>query len=236
MDDDDFGTDFRKSAFVQDGTRPSSMAEVARGHTVAPSIGSPGMAGQGAFSYGATNSSTSAYSDPAASTTAVAAAAASASHALQERPKYVYGQADASEQQQHSGDDDLSEHAHGAYSSEPQVQQSYNAESYGSYAAYDGNAGYQDATREYQGQEGYGQEGYAAQGYDAYGNHPYGQQYAQGYDASQYAQYDNNQQYVVDPTQYAQYDAYAANGQPAAGTASHAGAHPTRNDDAYGGM
>ncbi|TEB33275.1 hypothetical protein FA13DRAFT_197977 [Coprinellus micaceus] len=191
--------------------------------------------GQGAFSYGATNSSASAYSDAAASTAAVAAAGAS--HGLQERPKYVYGQSDSAEQQQNNGEDDVSEHAHGAYSSEPQVQQSYNAESYGSYAAYDASAGYQDATRQYQGQEGYAQDGYAAQGYDAYGNHPYGQQqYAQGYDAAQYAQYDANQQYVVDPTQYAQYDQYATAGQQPAGGSSHAGAHPTRNDDAYGGM
>lgn len=247
LEDDDFGTDFRKSAFVTESTRPSSMAEVARGHAVAPSISNPGMAGQGSYTYGATDAS--AYGSDMGG--ASAAAAAAAAQGLQERPKYVYGQTDG--QQQHAGgDDDASEHAHGIYSSEPQVQQAYNAEQYGSYAAYDNGAGYQDATRQYQGQEGYAQDGAyatdgynasqgydaAAQGYDAYNNHPYGQQYAQpGYDASQYAQYDPNQAYVVDPSQqqYAQYDqnAYVQNNvqQP-----QQAGAHPARHDDAYGGM
>ncbi|KAJ2929670.1 hypothetical protein H1R20_g7432, partial [Candolleomyces eurysporus] len=218
------------------------MAEAsgARGHSIAPSLSSPGVAGQGAYSssYGATDNSTGGAGAAAAGVAVGAAAVATgvaASQGLQERPKYVYGQVEPN--QQNSGDDhgdDYSEHAHGAYSSEPMVQQAYNAEAYGSYAAYDGqgynqnyqdgNGGYQDATREYQ-----GQEGYAVGGYDqAYGyqNHPYGQQPQQAnYDASQYAQYD--------PNHYAQYDQSA---YVATGNAPAAGSSDPRHNDAYGGM
>lgn len=218
------------------------MAQVgggARGHSIAPSISSPGIAGKGAFgSYGATDTSGSGSGAAAGAATGVAvgaaAVAAGASHGLQERPKYVYGQMEP-QQNQDDHPDDASEHAHGVYSSEPMAQQTYNAEAYGSYAAYDAqgayNGGYQDATREYQGQEGYAVGGYD-QGY-GYENHPYGQNQQATYDAAQYAQYD---QYAADPNQYAQYDhsAYVATGSaPAQGSSGRA---PVSNADAYGGM
>ncbi|KAJ3493497.1 hypothetical protein NLJ89_g11006 [Agrocybe chaxingu] len=134
---------------------------------------------------------------------------------LQERPKYVYGQdpTAATTGNDAAVEDDLSDHAHGAYSSQPQVQAAYNPEAYGSYAKYeDGTAtgtavttgGYQDATREYQAQGGYAvsgnvydqqayydQSAYAQGGYDpqtyiAQGG--YAQQaYAAGYDQTGYA-------------------------------------------------
>lgn len=227
------------------------MGEKRAGHSVAPSVSSAGIAGQGAgsYTYGATGNSAaaaataasttsaaSAYSDNPADSAAAATAAANAARGLQERPKYVFGQVDGAGGQQGS-DDDASEHAHGAYSSEPHVQQAYNPETYGSYAAYDNGAGaggYQDATREYQGQTGYAQDGqyqgqyqeYAAHGYDQYAQHGYEQQYGQ-YDAQQYA--------VADPGQYGGYDqgAYAATG---GAPVQQGGAHPAGNAAAYGGM
>lgn len=243
------------------------MAEVASpssrglGHTVAPSMSGPGMAGQGAYTYGATDSSAALPSALAAAAAAGAAGGAVAA-GLQERPKYVYGQTDPSTTQGQA-DDDMSEHAHGVYSSEPQVQQTYNAETYGSYAAYDtpahGGEGYMEATREYQGQEGqYAQDGtYVAQGgqeaypdYSQYQNHPYGngQTYA-GYDANAqqgYAgydanaqQYDPNQQYEPNqqydqnqPYDQGQYAQYDQNAYAAQGAPAQA----RPNNDAYGGM
>ncbi|KAG2011973.1 hypothetical protein CC2G_012030 [Coprinopsis cinerea AmutBmut pab1-1] len=256
-DDEDFGTDFRRSAFVQD-SRPESMTQTGG---FASSIAGAGVAGQGAYGQ---------YSDkeqvaydisgndvvPVAQTTGYGATDHSAHHGggLQERPKYVYGQADPHSQH----DDDVSEHAHGVYSSQPQMQTAYNPEAYGSYAAYDNTAGYQQPTREYQGQQGYTDNtGYGAQGYGydqtAYGNN----NYAQGYDASQYPQYDQQGQQQYDQQgqqqydqqgqqQYAQYDASAyavtsdttapAGAAPAAATATAmtgaatttAGAHKTQ--------
>jgi hypothetical protein len=224
------------------------MAEVsgpgARGHSIAPSLSSPGVAGQGAFgSYGATDNSTGSGAGAGVAVGAavgVGAAAAVATgvagaHGLQERPKYVYGQVNSPNQGEDHADD-TSEHAHGAYSSEPMAQQTYNAEAYGSYAAYDtqgytqnyqdNSGGYQDAQREYQGQEGYAVGGYdQAYGYE---NHPYGHQQQQGtYDAAQYAQYDANQ--------YAGYDqnAYVVTGNAPAAAGSSS---DPRHQDAYGGM
>jgi hypothetical protein len=61
--------------------------------------------------------------------------------------------------------DDMS---HGVYSSQPHQQMPYNPEAYGSYATYgqDNHAaagGYQEATREYQGQKAYNAGGYSGQ-------------------------------------------------------------------------
>ena len=120
---------------------------------------------------------------------------------LQERPKYVYGQ-----DPKHP-DDIASDIAHGgAYSSQPQVQSTYNAEAYGNYAKYEdvgngivggvpgGAAMYQDAERAYQGQQGYDQ-----------GHHgTYPSHYA-AYDPSQYAGYAQQQQHH---RAYAGTDAY----------------------------
>lgn len=226
FNDEDFGNEFRRSAFVQDNSAPQSpnMMQTHHNHTVSPSISGPGMAGQGAYTsapaagyggYGATDAS-----------------GAALGGGLQERPKYVYGQSDG------SSDD----HANGVYSSQPQPMQvgygsdpfgpaggSYNAyDAQGSYAAYDAQGGYAQATREYQGQDGYAvtaEGGYAAQGYD--------QQYAQGYAAQgyegQYAAQGQPQQHpynqAYDASQY-------ANGQTPAAPVQKKAAH----DDAYGGM
>ena len=140
LEDEDFATDFRQSAFVASTPAMPSMIQ----HTAAPSIssGGPGMAGQGAFRGGVT------------------AAAASTPVVLQERPRYVYGQ-DPVPNSEPALDDEGSEVAHGAYSAQPEVQQPYNPEAYGSYAAYESQAGYQEATREYQGQQGYNANNYA---------------------------------------------------------------------------
>jgi len=147
----------------------------------------------------------------AAATTAEKTAAAA--H-LQERPKYVYGQdptGTASGTTDQQTDDEA---IHGAYSTQPHVQTSYNAEAYGNYAHAqydDGTGGYQDAQRqEYQGQHQayYDQQQYAQGGYDQTGY-----VHAQG-------GYDQHQQYY-------DYSQYAAQPQ-AHGTA---GGH-----DAYGGM
>jgi hypothetical protein len=144
LQDEDFVTDFRQSAFVTNtpSIQPPSMTQ--REHTNAsPSIssGGPGMAGQGAFRGGVT-------------------AAAVSAPVLQERPRYVYGQ-EPVQNSEPALDDDGSEVAHGAYSAQPEVQQPYNPEAYGSYAAYESQAGYQEATREYQGQQGYNANNYA---------------------------------------------------------------------------
>lgn len=107
-----------------------------------------------------------AYNSPAMVNTAAQADTAYAAtragpNGLQERPQYTYGQdfrQNGNNRRDQAIDDDAMEAAHGgAYSSEPQQQGSYNHEAYGSYAAYENTtaAGYQDATREYQGQQGY---------------------------------------------------------------------------------
>lgn len=159
------GDDFRNSQFFagasaggngnhngnDDDLEPPSMAE--RHHSFAPSVASgPGMAGQGAFQVGATYNNgaptTDRYGAAGYGATAYGAAGAGAAGALQERPRYAYGQQNAEEV------DDM---AHGVYSSQPQPQAPYNPEAYGSYATYGGGAagaGYQEATREYQGQHG----------------------------------------------------------------------------------
>ncbi|KAF8159339.1 hypothetical protein B0H34DRAFT_399641 [Crassisporium funariophilum] len=131
-------------------------------HTVAPSLNDGSQSDYSG--YGATGV---AQPPSHALAAASAASAAAAAVVLQERPKYVYGQ-DAQGQQQQMHDDEASEMAHGgAYSSQPQMQNAYNAEAYGSYAKYEdvggdvvgggpsGGAGYQEAQREYQGQQGY---------------------------------------------------------------------------------
>jgi len=214
------------------------------GHNAAPSISGAGVAGQGVYNYGA-----------AAAAGAGGAAGAAAASTIQERPKYVYGQPD---DRQAALDDDASDQAHGVYSSQPHVQTSYNAETYGSYAAYDAT-GYQNATREYQGQQGY-TDGAAAyqnnpaydqhQQYPAYDQH---QQYNQGYDNTQYQQYSDHGHNGAYQQQgaYASYDAGAyavgsptdlAAQQPSAVGVAAAAAAPTKakgpvnHDDAYGGM
>lgn len=110
-----------------------------------------GAAGYGATGYGATGYGA----------TAAGVGAAAAGGQLHERPRYTYGQHNEEEA------DDI---AHGVYSSQPQPQMPYNPEAYGSYAVYDQHngpapaaGGYQEATREYQGQQGYVQGGYQAQ-------------------------------------------------------------------------
>ena len=190
-------------------------------HNVAPSISSTAadnMAGYG--------SAASTEATPPSMALANANAAAAAAATLQERPKYVYGQNpanDASTTGSRDQDDSGSVAHGGAYSSEPQMQTSYNAEAYGSYAQYaDAGAdvvggtgvavgGYQDAQREYLGQQGYDQNqqayydqnayaagynnqaqqgyydqsGYVATGYDQQAQYNYSQQ---GYDQAQYNQ------------------------------------------------
>lgn len=106
---------------------------MAQRHLVTTSIVSnPGMAGQGAFG-------------------------AAMVHPVQERAQYTYGQ-----EYDIYGNDDGREHAAGgAYSSEPQVQTTYNPEAYGSYAHQGQN--YQAQT--YQGQQTYQPQTYQAQPY-----------------------------------------------------------------------
>lgn len=148
--DDDFdASEFRRSAFVVDSSNPPTMAE--RGHNVAPSIsGGPGMAGHGAYN-----------SSPLVNTVTQADTTRAGPTGLHERPQYTFGQdfrQTGNNRQDQVVDDDAMDAAHGgAYSSEPQQQAPYNHEAYGSYAPYENTtaARYQDATREYQGQQGY---------------------------------------------------------------------------------
>lgn len=182
--------DFRQSQFITDNNSdPLSAPNMAqRTHNITPSVGSgPGVAGQGAYhqsntaayggddaynapapvaaGYGGAGYGAAGYGATGYGTTAAGMGAANA--ALHERPRYTYGQAN---------DDEGSEIAHGAYSSQPQVQAPYNPEAYGSYAAYAGApAGYQEATREYQAhpqQGSYAQGGYHDQ--QQYGGGHYG--------------------------------------------------------------
>lgn len=213
-----------------------------RGHNVAPSLSGEAAAN---------------IATPPSQLAAASAAAAAPAVPLQERPKYVYGAAVPAHD---SAEEQAREAAHGgAYSADPQAQTAYNAEAYGSYAKYDdagagvvGGVGvavggvYQDAQREYQGQQGYYDQSQYQQGYYDQSQH---QQY---YDQStQQAYYDQSQQgqYVVDG-QYAQqqqYDYSQQHSQYAAAqpaypeqTAGYQPPHPYANrpagNDAYGGM
>jgi hypothetical protein len=196
----DFGT-FNRSAFVTD-KNPPTLPDISetRGHAStlsASTVGGPGMAGYGAAGGGATPPSQA----------LAAANAATAAAVLQERPKYVYGQDPnaAAADGQHDQDDAASEAHGGAYSSQPQAQTGYDAEAYSNYAQYaeggQAEGAYQDAQREYQGQQG--QQGYYDQ--NAYAAYDQQQQqqggfydqnaYAQGYDQQAYAQqgYDQTQ-------------------------------------------
>lgn len=179
------GDDFTTNQFFGDSSSnmnapldPPNMSQ--RHHNATPSISSgPGMAGHGTFQGGAAMYDTGAGAPGAGvgagvagrgatgygATAASSAAVGGAGAVLHERPKYMYGR---------QGEDDVDDMAHGVYSSQPQPQVPYNPEAYGSYAAYSAPsaaAGYQEATREYQGPQ---QGGYAQGGYhDAHGT-PYG--------------------------------------------------------------
>lgn len=228
----DFGT-FNRSAFVTEKNPPTvpDMSE-ASGHGSSPSVstvGGAGMAGYGAASGGATLPSQA----------LAAANAASAAAVLQERPKYVYGQdPNAAADSQHDQDDAASEAHGGAYSSQPQAQTGYDAEAYGSYAQYaeggQAEGAYQDAQREYQGQQGYeAQQGYDGQQayYDqnAYAGYDQQQQggfydqnaYVQGYDQQAYAQGYDQTQYDYSQQQ-PQQEAYQAPHPYAGGATSTA--------------
>lgn len=157
------GEDFRHSEFLGSNTpihdpplQPPSMAQFSRDST-----SSPGMAGQGA--YGSGNHM---YSDGAPAPYAVGrhavpdwGAPAGVGAAGATASRHDYGQRSA---------EDVDDVSHGVYSSQPQQQMAYNPEAYGSYADYghDNHAatgGYQEATREYQGQHAYSAGGYSAQ-------------------------------------------------------------------------
>ncbi|KAF5379404.1 hypothetical protein D9615_006495 [Tricholomella constricta] len=121
ISDDDFNPDefVRSPNMSETGYRASTFDPVPpnmahRGHTVAPSIGSTNMAGQGAYPYNG------------------GAGAGGSGAAIQERQMYTYGQGYDTNG---ARDDDISDLAHGGpYSSEPQMQATYNPEAYGSYA------------------------------------------------------------------------------------------------------
>ncbi|CAA7265158.1 unnamed protein product [Cyclocybe aegerita] len=199
----DFGT-FRRSAFVSDksGANTPDMAEHP-GHNVAPSISS--AVGTNMAGYGATGMTTA---TPPSQALAAANNNTSATSPLQERPKYVYGQdpTPATSGNNAAIEDDLSDHAHGVYSTQPQVQAAYNPEAYGSYAKYeDGTA--TGTAQAYYDQSAYAQGGYDPQTYIAQGG--YAQQaYAAGYDqtgyATGYAQGGYEQQGQQQQTGYAQ--------------------------------
>ncbi|KAF8902430.1 hypothetical protein CPB84DRAFT_863927 [Gymnopilus junonius] len=226
----DFGT-FNRSAFVRE-KEPSIVPDMTErsSHNVAPSLSGEAMtAAVGA----ATPPSQALAAANAASATAGAAAAAAAA-ALQERPKYVFGQPVQNEHG-NATEDNASETAGGVYSSQPVMQTDYNPEAYGSYAKYEDVAhtgGYQDAQREYQGQQGYYDQNQYDQGY----NQGYMDQ--QGYVVGGYDQ-QQHQAYVVQDGQYdysAQHAQYAAAG---AYDTQHQGAyqqpHPYANNSAVGG-
>ncbi|KAG5641616.1 hypothetical protein DXG03_004639 [Asterophora parasitica] len=115
ISDDDFNTDDFVRASPDSPYRASTFDPVPPnmshrgGHHATPSIGGPNMAGHGAFAAGA----------------GAAGMAVGVGATIQERQMYTYGQ---------NYDDTASDHAHGAYSSEPQMQATYNPEAYGSYA------------------------------------------------------------------------------------------------------
>jgi hypothetical protein len=175
------------------------------GHSVAPSIGAAGTAG-----------AYSAYGNSPSDDLAAARQRAP----LQERPKYVYGQ------EPNSSDDDIS----GAYSAEPKVQTAYNPEAYAGYAQYQAQGGYQDAQREYQGQQGQ---------YDHTDYHAYSQY--QGYDQSQYGNYDQTGQAYPQQNQYNQPQTQPQNQNQYQAPHPYSSASPAASgarahDDAYGGM
>lgn len=231
------------------------------GHNVAPSISS--MAGAGMAGFG--SAATSAEATPPSQALANANAAAAAAASLQERPKYVYGQApevdNTTQQTQDQGDAATSA---AAYTSEGHVQANYTTDTYGgTYAQYAeyadasanvvGGTGYQDAQREYQGQQGYDanqaayfdQSGYPAGTYDQQTQQAYYNQQAYATDYTQ-TQYDYSQQQqtyesthqTYDSTQYAHTQHYQAEAQ-AGYQAPHpysTNAAPMKTDAAYGGM
>jgi hypothetical protein len=179
MRDSDFGN-FRRSMFAT--SRPSSTTHTMRNMSetnIAPSLKETYVPYSG----------TTAQPPSQALAAANAATTAASGGGLQERPKYVYGQdpSPTSQQQEQQHDETASDTHGGAYSSEPQVQDVYNAEAYGDYAKYEdvgdgivgsvpaGTAVYQDAQRAYQGQQGYDQNHYAT--------------YDPSYDQSQYQGY-----------------------------------------------
>lgn len=199
-----------------------------RSHNVAPSLSGDTMsAAMGA----ATPPSQALAAANAASASAALAAASAASAPLQERPKYVFGQPLDNEHDAATADD-ASENAGGVYSSQPIMQMEYNPEAYGSYAKYEDVAhtgGYQDAQREYQGQQGY------------YDNQQYNQGYAdhQGYAVGGYDQ-QQHQAYVVSDGQYdysAQHAQYAAAGayETQQQQEAYQQPHPYANNSAVGG-
>jgi hypothetical protein len=89
------------------------MAQLGRNEIIS-TYSNPGMAGHGAYTYGG----------PAAG---MVVGGMNPHDPMQQRPNYVYGQS-------YEGDDNASDHVHGAYSSQPMAQSSYNPEAYGSYA------------------------------------------------------------------------------------------------------
>lgn len=205
------------------------MVEERGHHNVAPSLSGEAVANL------ATPPSQLAAANASASAAATAAAAAAAAP-LQERPKYVYG---APVPAQDSAEGQATEASNGAYSADPQAQTSYNAEAYGSYAKYDdagqgvvGGAGvavggvYQDAEREYQGQQGYYDQNQQQQYQQGY--YDQNQQY---YDQTQQAYYEQSQQaqYVVDGQYAQQYDYSQQQQQYAAGQPAYPAAQPEQH-------
>ncbi|EKM81569.1 hypothetical protein AGABI1DRAFT_83050 [Agaricus bisporus var. burnettii JB137-S8] len=119
--------------------------------------GGPGMAGQGVFRGGNPMYNGGGASAAYTGRQGVPDWGASATGAPTSR--HDYGQRSADEM------DDMSR---GIYSAQPQQQMAYNPEAYGSYATYAQDnhvaaGGYQEATREYQGQNTYGPGGYHGQ-------------------------------------------------------------------------
>ncbi len=145
-----------------------------------------------------------------------AAAAAAASQQLHERPKYVFGQSVEHGHPQQQEDDTT----RGVYSESPQVQ-----------SAYDAEAGYQDAQREYQMQAGdtgaYAYSGPGAGGYYAPDQTQTQTQTDMGGYYAEYAagvgQYYDYSQYDQQPQAQPQYQAQAQH-------------QPRPSQDAYGGM
>lgn len=209
MRDSDFGN-FRRSMFVTPRTSvtPTMRSVTDTGQNVAPSLK------EAYIPYSAAAkppSQTLATATPAAATPA-------SGGGLQERPKYVYGrdptvtnqQQQKQQQQQQQHDDTASDGHGGAYSSQPQVQNAYDAEAYGGYTKYEdvgggvvggvpaGTTAYQDAQRAYQGQQGYDQSHYAT------------------YDPAHYASYDQSQYQG-----YGQQPQYGYSEQHPAGASAH---------------
>lgn len=170
-------------------------------HSFAPSVASgPGMAGHGAFQGRAAYNSNVPNAAPGYGAGATGVVP---NRVMQERPKYTYGQ---------QTEEEVDEVAHGIYSSQPQPQVSYNPEVYGSYAAYNGHStGYQEVTREYQGQQ-----------QDDYNAHP-------GYGVA-----------VADPGPSASSGAHPSNSRDQATLTGNRGQNTNsvvvQDDDVYGGI